>query len=74
MKRSFSWFYKGESNLQFSSLSSRLDSITYERSFVRGRSSVFNEAAKLAADNFFDNEVDESDLILYGYDGERFQY
>lgn len=49
------------------------------RSYMRGHLAEeghlsIDEAAKLAAGYFFDNEVDESELILYGFDGEKFQY
>lgn len=49
------------------------------RSYMRGHLAEeghlsIDEAAKLATDYFFDNEVDESELILYGFDGEKFQY
>lgn len=35
---------------------------------------TIEEAAELAAGYFLDSAVDESELVLYGYDGERFQY
>ncbi|HHX12885.1 MAG TPA: SDR family NAD(P)-dependent oxidoreductase [Clostridiales bacterium] len=49
------------------------------RSYMRGHLAEeghlsIDEAAQLATDYFFDNEVDESELILYGFDGEKFQY
>ena len=33
-----------------------------------------DEAANFAMDYFFDQEVDEEELILQGYDGERFEF
>jgi NAD(P)-dependent dehydrogenase (short-subunit alcohol dehydrogenase family) len=49
------------------------------RSYMNGHLSEegnlsIEEAAELATDYFLDNDVDESELILYGYDGERFQF
>jgi NAD(P)-dependent dehydrogenase (short-subunit alcohol dehydrogenase family) len=49
------------------------------RSYMSGKLSEegnlsIEEAAKVATHYFFNNEVDESELILYGYDGERFQF
>jgi NAD(P)-dependent dehydrogenase (short-subunit alcohol dehydrogenase family) len=32
------------------------------------------EAAELALNYFLDNDVDETELILYGYDGEKFKF
>ena len=32
------------------------------------------EAAEYAVNYFLDDTVDESELILYGYDGEKFKF
>lgn len=49
------------------------------RSYMRGHLSEegnlsIEEAAELATDYFLKNDVDETELILYGYDGEKFQF
>ncbi|MFT4143550.1 MAG: SDR family NAD(P)-dependent oxidoreductase [Mobilitalea sp.] len=49
------------------------------RSYMKGHLSEegnlsIEEAAELAANYFMNNEVDEAELILYGYDGERFHF
>ena len=49
------------------------------RSYMRGHLSEegilsIEEAAALAAGYFLNHDVDESELILYGYDGERFRF
>ncbi len=49
------------------------------RSYMRGVLATegnlsIEEAAGIAVDYFLNEQVDESDLILYGYDGEKFRF
>ncbi|MDF2484341.1 MAG: hypothetical protein K0R46_509 [Herbinix sp.] len=65
--------------LQDQGYSFRLYHPGWIRSYMSGHLSEegylsIEEAAELATDYFLSNDIDESKLILYGYDGEIFSY